>query len=65
MSLSLQTNCSTPHNYETTAGSSTPPRAARLGASCVWSIRGYSGLYKCGDLQDILHLMSFGSLVCY
>ena len=65
MSLSPQTNDSAPGNYEDHCGG--------VGATALhgWvlldsgGIRGDYGLYKCGDLQDILHLTVFVSLVCY
>jgi hypothetical protein len=58
VSLSLQTNCSTLIIMR-------PPRGRRRHRVLHGWVPLDSGLYKCGDLQDILHLTSIGSLVCY
>jgi hypothetical protein len=63
VSLSLRSNCSTLRDYEGHGGVVDVAALHDRVSLDAGGIRGYSGLYKYGGLQEILVLTSFGRLV--
>jgi len=63
VSLSLRSNCSTLRDYEDHGGVVDAAALHDRVPLDAGGIRGYSGLYKYGGLQEILVLTSFGRFV--